>query len=554
MPQIHISVRDKIARAARRTPCIVCGNADYEVVFDLDSEWAVHDQKIARFIWGGAYYDVPFMGNICPVPTVIHASEVEVGVYAGDLRTTTPATIACRRSIRGEQSLPLHDEALAEYEHRAVEAAAVAQSAASEAAKTVGNLQDAVNEAKAAAAQASETGAQIMDATAQANAAADKAQKAVSSLQNAVEATVQAKTEAQQAKTLANQAARLAQQSAESINTDTESARAHAAQMVEHAAATRTRYAFTVGQPDELEFMTPESCGIYNDVEKLRYNDKTLFTIYRYPLTDSARITSALWHAHLAQQTLLQVSSDGKTWITLLDNSYQQIGTQYHYELCDVLDLSDADALYVKITDSAPNDGYGGAILADIPVTLDVTHGALAPFALPPVNKEDEGSYLRVIGGRWGVADATALTSRVRTYSFKVSELTEKKYLHADSTGILNESCRFNDRTAFTLYHYHVANAALVRRITWTATVGQQLLIECSTDRENWRTLINVGASTLDFERKTFDLTDKVDLLAFDDVYIRISDSDPTDGFGGALRAHTAVSLHVERCEPPIGM
>ena len=108
MPQIHISVRDKVARAARRTPSIVCGNADYEIVFDFDSEWDVHDQKIARFIWGGAYFDVPFMGNVCPVPTVVYAAEVEVGVYAEELRTTTPATIACRRSVRSDPSQQQH--------------------------------------------------------------------------------------------------------------------------------------------------------------------------------------------------------------------------------------------------------------------------------------------------------------------------------------------------------------------------------------------------------------------------------------------------------------
>jgi hypothetical protein len=298
--------------------------------------------------------------------------------------------------------------------------------------------------------------------------------------------------------------------------------------------------------------MTPESCGIYNDFEKLRYNDKTLFTIYRYPLTDSARITSAVWHAHLAQQTLLQASSDGKTWVTLRDNGNQQIGTQYHYELCDVLDLSAADALYVKISDSCTTDGYGGAILADIPVTLDITHGTPSPFALPSVSANDEGSYLRVIGGRWCAADTTSLISRVRTYSFKVGAPTETKYLQSNSTGILNENCRFNDRSAFTIYRYHIANAALVRRVTWTATLGQQLYLECSVDGENWVKLFHAGAYQLDMERRTFDLSDKVNLLAFDEIYIRISDSNPSDGFGGAIARDSVVSLHVERCEPPV--
>jgi hypothetical protein len=140
----------------------------------------------------------------------------------------------------------------------------------------------------------------------------------------------------------------------------------------------------------------------------------------------------------------------------------------------------------------------------------------------------------------------------VRTYSFKVGAPTETKYLQSNSTGILNENCRFNDRSAFTIYRYHIANAALVRRVTWTATLGQQLYLECSADGENWVKLFNAGANQLDMERRTFDLSDKVNLLAFDEIYIRISDSNPSDGFGGAIARDSVVSLHVERCEPPV--
>ena len=498
MPQIHISVRDKIARTTRRTPSIVCGNADYEIVFDFDAEWQAHDQKIARFIWGGAYYDVPFMGNACSVPTVVDASEVELGVYAGDLRTTTPATIACRRSIRGEQSLPLHDEALVEYEHRAVEAAATAQSAAGEATDAAQNAQ-----------QSSEQCEQLLKQT-----------RAIS----------------------------------EQVQLDTADAQTHAAQMNGHAATTHTRHIFTVGTDSELAYMTEDSTGIYTASGAYRYNNGQSTTVYRYPLVDSAHITSALWHAHLAQQVLLEVSTDGVEWVTLRDNGEQQLGTQYHYELCDVLELSCADALYVKIGDSSVEDGFGGAILADIPVTLDITHGQGAPFALPAVSGQDNGAFLRVIGGKWRTADATALASRVRTYSFKVGEATEEKYRLSNSTGTTNTTCRFNDGSRFTTYRYHVANAALVRRVTWTATVGQQLLLECSADGESWRTVFDAEKTNLPFSRMTFDLTDMLNLLAFDEIYIRISDSDPSDGFGGAIQMSGSVDLHVERCEPPIYM
>lgn len=498
MPQIHISVQNKIARAARRSSCIVCGNNDYEIVFCFDGEWSAHDEKTARFIWEGAYYDVPFKGNVCPMPTVVNASEVEIGVYAGTLRTTTPATLSCRRSVRSDPSLPVSEQALKEYDNQAQGAAAEAKNAASE--------------------------------------AASAAQSAQQSAERSEQAYEQIKAASEQ------------------LQLDTADAQAHAADMKDHAATVHTRYAFTVGTDDELIYMTDDSAGIYTVSGAYRYNNGQNATVYRYPLVDSARITSALWHAHLAQQVLLQASVDGVEWVTLRDNGDQQIGSQYHYELCDVLNLSGADALYIKIADSNVEDGYGGAILADIPVTLDLTHGESVSFALPIVSEQDNGAYLRVIGGKWRTADATTLLSRVRTYSFKVGEATEEKYRLSHSTGTLNATCRFNDGIRFTTYRYHIANAALVRRVTWTANVGQQLLLECSCDGENWKTLCDAGATTLPFTRTTYDLTELVNLLAFDEIYIRVSDSEPSDGFGGAIQMSGSVDLHVERCEPPIAM
>ena len=45
------------------------------------------------------YVDVLFTGDEAQVQTLYDVSSVEVGVYCGDLQTTTPACIACKRSI-----------------------------------------------------------------------------------------------------------------------------------------------------------------------------------------------------------------------------------------------------------------------------------------------------------------------------------------------------------------------------------------------------------------------------------------------------------------------
>lgn len=100
MPNINITVREKIAHTISDT-CIVCGNSDYVAIFDFDAEWDAYETKTARFIWGGTFTDVPFTGNECPVPVIPDAVSVLVGVYAGELHTTTAAAIGVRRSILG---------------------------------------------------------------------------------------------------------------------------------------------------------------------------------------------------------------------------------------------------------------------------------------------------------------------------------------------------------------------------------------------------------------------------------------------------------------------
>jgi len=96
---LHITVKNKIATFQSRDGDIVCGNNDYQVIFTFDAEWDDYSTKTARFIWNGQYTDVVFTGTTVTVPIIMNTTLCTVGVYAGDLRTTTPAFIGCRKSI-----------------------------------------------------------------------------------------------------------------------------------------------------------------------------------------------------------------------------------------------------------------------------------------------------------------------------------------------------------------------------------------------------------------------------------------------------------------------
>ena len=134
MKTLQVNVANKVATYMKRSGCIVCGNSNYRIQFTFDAEWADYPNKTARFIWNGQYFDQEFEGDTCPVPMIQRATLVSVGVYAGDLRTTTPASIECLPSILCAGGSP-HPETGQHYSNEA-------KAAAEEAKKSVQEIQE----------------------------------------------------------------------------------------------------------------------------------------------------------------------------------------------------------------------------------------------------------------------------------------------------------------------------------------------------------------------------------------------------------------------------
>ena len=113
MPQLIIKIKNKIAKPLNN--CVICDNSDYTVKFIFDEEWEKEPLRIARFIWNKQYVDVQFTGDTCEVPVVSKTNNLAIGVYAGDLRTTTPAILTCYTSILSEDVIE-HSITPSEYE------------------------------------------------------------------------------------------------------------------------------------------------------------------------------------------------------------------------------------------------------------------------------------------------------------------------------------------------------------------------------------------------------------------------------------------------------
>ncbi|MBR3268663.1 MAG: hypothetical protein IKI58_08080 [Oscillospiraceae bacterium] len=110
MPVIPVSVCGLCAEASG-FPHAVNGNSDYTVQFTFDNMWADFPEKHMQVRASGCgaspvLYDVPFTGNTVPLPPVYGAAEIEIAVYAGNIRTAAPARIPCAACITDLQGEP----------------------------------------------------------------------------------------------------------------------------------------------------------------------------------------------------------------------------------------------------------------------------------------------------------------------------------------------------------------------------------------------------------------------------------------------------------------
>lgn len=179
MPTINVTVRNKITKS-QPPAFIVCGNSDYTAVFDLDDEWAEFPNRVAVFVYqvGRERRNerVIFDGDECPIPTLRGVRAVEVGLEAGNIRTTTPARIRCFGCISDAAGTPQEPDEdvygqileradnMAQAATAAAEQAESAQTAASAAAEDARTAQTAASTA-AQCAQTAQDCAQAMAGT-----------------------------------------------------------------------------------------------------------------------------------------------------------------------------------------------------------------------------------------------------------------------------------------------------------------------------------------------------------------------------------------------------
>ena len=91
---------------------IIRWNTGYMVNFTFDEEW--EDDKTIKIVndKGQVIDEKIFTGNSVELPKIANTRYISIGVYAGDLKSTTPLTIGCKESILdydGPPSPPTED-------------------------------------------------------------------------------------------------------------------------------------------------------------------------------------------------------------------------------------------------------------------------------------------------------------------------------------------------------------------------------------------------------------------------------------------------------------
>lgn len=105
MPDINITVAHKVA--VSDTQSIVCDNSDYMVHWTLDDEWSAYDTKTMRTIYmDGTYTDKVFSGDTIALPVCTVPGAVQIGLFAGNLRTSRVAILRALPSVRSAAGAP----------------------------------------------------------------------------------------------------------------------------------------------------------------------------------------------------------------------------------------------------------------------------------------------------------------------------------------------------------------------------------------------------------------------------------------------------------------
>ena len=265
---------------------------------------------------------------------------------------------------------------------------------------------------------------------------------------------------------------------------------------------------------------------------------------YAFPLKAGVIPEKVTFNGVMSGDILVQTSLDKTNWTTVATRNAETTdvytAVDYTFDMTDAVlaaweDGAKYDCIYVRFGDNSSSDGYGGNLRASSEATMTIKYPD----------------------------DAEIYTPNVDIRSFKPGTASETPYLHSllHNNGNLNAagSVRYADKNNFFIYAYELYTTEMPASLTWTATNSNQFYLQLSVDSWNWVDVYKFdgeiaadGSGGLATAERTYDLMEayeKALALAAEEssmLYLKIGDSHPDGGWGGAVSTSADVTLRIE--------
>lgn len=141
-------------------------------------------------------------------------------------------------------------------------------------------------------------------------------------------------------------------------------------------------------------------------------------------------------------------------------------------------------------------------------------------------------------------------------HSFGVGSEKEKSYLVKEGS-VSSSGIRYADAKNSFIYCFEIRNTVNIQKIELSGMIYQQLHLSVSTDGENYTTVYRYETTDPDDHglsraKRTFDLTEFVDLKISKTIYVCMTDAYTANGWGGAISPKEPVSLKVSYIKPTV--
>lgn len=295
----------------------------------------------------------------------------------------------------------------------------------------------------------------------------------------------------------------------------------------------------TNSKNQDAAFLIKNTAGA-ND--SFRFADATGELIYKIDLTTFRDATVTM---NIKQNYLVQYSPDGMSWKTIADYSEVEgyAGTLHGGGNDTLVSVSSvavpgSDALYLRIADCDPSDGWGGTIstlsiryrlfegeepykVEDFAKVEDKPGNKVDTSGFEPINQDFEAKYK----GR------QKLTINVNSTSREDAEFIVK------DTAASNASYKYTDLDKELIYKFDLSDYS---DAVVVATVCQNYLVQVSADGKKWTTVqdfaaVNGGRKDGSGNTATVGVAAAKYAKDADYLYLRFANADTQTGWGTAV-------------------